>query len=194
MIYKSIDASELGIDERELAVRLSSPNTRSVLNSVHYDKLLKASSPAYVAERVSITVAQNGIFIGGIYTESKAIMKALKDSDECFIMVCTLGLGVDKLIAKEALTSVYDAFVIDAMADAAIEAACDFAERDMCGGCEILPRFSPGYADLPLTIGCEIVRLLRADTHLGIRFTDSGMMIPGKSVSAIVGIKRPEKE
>ena len=104
-------------------------------------------------------------------------------------MVATLGVGVDRLIAREQHLSVSDAFVIDAMADALIEALCDNAERRLTEGEAVVPRFSPGYADLPLGVGAEIVRLLGADVRLGISFTESGLMIPRKSVSAIVCIR-----
>ena len=76
-----------------------------------------------------------------------------------------------------------------AMADALIESLCDQAEASITKGFDTVPRFSPGYADLPLHVGVEIVRLLSAETHLGIRFTESGLMVPKKSVSAIVCVK-----
>ena len=104
-------------------------------------------------------------------------------------MVCTLGHGVDRLMAKEQHLSVTDAFAIDAMADALIESLCDEAEKRICKGLRTVPRFSPGYADLPLGVGQRIVNLLGADMRLGIRFTESGLMIPKKSVSAIVCVK-----
>jgi cobalamin-dependent methionine synthase I len=133
---------------------------------------------------------ENGeIFIGDIRIDGDAFAAVADGSSECFVMVCTLGMGVDRLIAKEQHLSVSDAFFIDAVADAMIEALCDAAERDFTDGLNTSPRFSPGYADLPLEVGKSIVGLLGADRRLGITFSESGLMIPRKSVSAIVCIK-----
>ena len=65
----------------------------------------------------------------------------------------------------------------------------DTAEREITKGSVCAPRFSPGYADLPLEVGREIVKRLGADVRLGIGFTESGLMIPRKSVSAIVCVR-----
>ena len=191
MFYGKIKAEELCVDSRELASRLMSPENFSFFDDSRYIKLLSAASPSYVARRVCLNKTDSGIYIGdNIYTESKGFLRAANDCDECLIMCCTLGIAVDKLIVKESLTSVCDAFTTDAMADAMIEALCDRVERDICRELRTVPRFSPGYSDLPLSVGKELVDVLGAETRLGIKFTQSGMMVPRKSVSAIVCIKR----
>lgn len=189
MFYKNVDVVKLKVDHRELSARLGAPTCDSFADDCRYAKLLTSVAPAYVAERVEIKKAERGLFIGDIYTDSEALLRVAQDSDECFIMVCTLGYGADKLINKESHISVSDAFFIDAVADALIEALCDFAEGELCEGLFTAPRFSPGYADLPLSVGKSIVSRLGAETRLGIKFSEGGMMIPGKSVSAIVCIK-----
>ena len=50
-------------------------------------------------------------------------------------------------------------------------------------------RFSPGYGDLALAHQKEVLKLLNAEKNVGITLTDTCLMVPTKSVSAIVGIK-----
>jgi cobalamin-dependent methionine synthase I len=75
------------------------------------------------------------------------------------------------------------------MADALVEALCDLAEREICAGLKTRPRFSPGYGDLELSLGEELVALTDADKLLRIRMTESGLMVPKKSVNALIVIK-----
>ena len=194
MFYKTVDASALAVNTQELSRRLSSPNDMFHLDDERYKRLVLAASPSYAAERVAIKRTGEGVFIGNIYTNSAALRRVCSGCEECFVMTCTLGHGVDKLIAKESHLSVVDAFYIDALADALIESLCDLAERELCDSLTTRPRFSPGYSDLPLSVGQEIVKLLGSEIRQGIKFTDSEMMIPRKSVSAIICIQRSVEE
>ena len=51
-------------------------------------------------------------------------------------------------------------------------------------------RFSPGYGDFDLKYQKDILEYLDANKKIGISLTDSLMMIPTKSITAIIGIKR----
>ena len=189
MYLKNVNADELQLNEYELAGRLSVRGRVDYTADERYKRLLEAASCAYVAERFPITRCEDSLMIGDIRVFGSSFPRVARESSECFLMVATLGIGVDRLIAKEQHLSVSDAFVIDAMADALIEALCDTAEREITKGSVCAPRFSPGYADLPLEVGREIVKRLGADVRLGIGFTESGLMIPRKSVSAIVCVR-----
>ena len=62
-------------------------------------------------------------------------------------------------------------------------------ERKITHGLAAHGRFSPGYADFELGIGREIISLTGAERVLGIKLTESGLMVPKKSVNAIIVIK-----
>ena len=58
---------------------------------------------------------------------------------------------------------------------------------------KVRPRFSPGYGDLPLTLQPEICAALDVQRRLGIHVTESLLMIPSKSVTAVIGLSdRPQ--
>ena len=68
--------------------------------------------------------------------------------------------------------------------------ACEGLIRDYARGHGLVTgyRYSPGYGDFPLTQQPEVLGLISADTRLGITLTDSMLMLPKKSVSALVGL------
>jgi hypothetical protein len=100
-------------------------------------------------------------------------------------MAATIGAELDRAIARVQVASVYDAVVLDAVADAAIERLCDFAQAR--AGLGSAARFSPGYGDLPLSIQPEFLTVVNA-RMIGLTCTDANILLPRKSVTAVVGL------
>ena len=195
MIFENVSGESLSIDMRELAARLGTPITETVVGSERlFGELLRVARPAYTAIRVKLKRENGAIYIGNAKSESKSLAKLCQSSDECLLLCATLGIGVDRLVLKTASISARDAFVIDAMADALIESLCDYAEARICEGLLTTGRFSPGYGDLELSLGGEIIALTDAERAIGIKLTASGLMIPKKSVNAIIAIRKNENE
>ena len=110
-------------------------------------------------------------------------------------MAATLGVGVDRLLAREEARSPSAAVVTDALASAMIESVCDaLCQKLSEDGYALRPRFSPGYGDLPLDCQSKLLSLLGTPSRIGLSHNDSMMMTPTKSVSAIVGILQFPKE
>ena len=119
----------------------------------------------------------------------------LNGCDRAILFAATLGAGVDRLLMQAALRSPAHQYIADAVASALIEALCDRAETDLCGPHPHTHRFSPGYGDLPLTLQPALLNLLNAHRQIGVALTDSLLMTPTKSVTAILGLRNPiEKE
>jgi cobalamin-dependent methionine synthase I len=70
-----------------------------------------------------------------------------------------------------------------------VEAAADEAEKRILGEGKHRARFSPGYADLPLSFTEEILRLTNAKRLMGITLSDTFLATPSKTVTAIIGLK-----
>ena len=49
-------------------------------------------------------------------------------------------------------------------------------------------RYSPGYGDLPLTLQPRLLALLDAERKIGLTLTDTCLMTPRKSVTALFGL------
>jgi len=50
------------------------------------------------------------------------------------------------------------------------------------------PRFSPGYGDWPITEQSRIIRLLDGQRQIGLNVTKDSLMVPRKSITAVIGI------
>ena len=195
MMYESINARELKIDTRELSARLGAPTDARIDGMDELlENLVSVAKPMYSTARVNINRQKDGLMIGKRYTESRALGEVIRGCDECILLAATLGVGVDRLILKTASLSPRDAFLLDAMADALVEALCDEAQARACRGLDVAPRFSPGYADLELSFGKEILALTDAERLLGIKLSESGLMIPKKSVNAIIAIRNKNND
>jgi len=124
----------------------------------------------------------------------KAIARHLHGSASCAVMAVTIGSGIDRLMQQYSHTDLARSLVVDACATAAVESVCDAVEEDirtvarkkkLC----ITRRFSPGYGDLPVELQPDILRILEAHKKIGLAVTDSCMLTPSKSVTAIIGLR-----
>ena len=88
------------------------------------------------------------------------------------------------------------AVLTDGCGSAWVEAGCDEAEGELSErlpGRFLTDRFSPGYGDLPLSLQPTLCGALDTQRTLGLYVTDSCLLNPGKSVTAIVGVAdRPQ--
>jgi len=61
--------------------------------------------------------------------------------------------------------------------------------QELASGEGLVSRFSPGYGDLPLDYQRTLLSVLDTSRKIGVSLTDSLLMVPSKSVSAIVGVR-----
>ena len=120
----------------------------------------------------------------------------LKDCDQVILMAATLGMEVETLLRRTQARDMALAVILDAAASAAIENVCDNLCADLAEAFApryLTDRFSPGYGDLPISQQGELFRLLDISRRIGIRLTESGLMVPQKSVTALIGVsERPQ--
>lgn len=141
-------------------------------------EVLAASRP--VSKRLKLTVSD-------LPFTSVDLSRRLKDAKEAYLFAATLGHDVDRLIRKYAALSAADLLIVQAIAATAIERYID--DETASWKEELLPRYSPGYGDLPLDVQPTFLRTLDPKGTLGITLTETFLMIPSKSVTAIIGIK-----
>lgn len=125
---------------------------------------------------------------------SEALSHMLAGCGRLVLLATTVGADVvektAELIAKAegADAVVYDATASET-ADAAMDWLCASLNRELprTGGALTKQRFSPGYGDLALAAQRAIFDRLQLQ-EMGLTLTDSWMMVPEKSVTAIAGI------
>lgn len=154
----------------------------------------QSASPRYVTgELSSVRITQKGVELDGLLLPGEDIRLHLGQSDAAILMGVTLGTQTERLIQYHRRRSMADAVMIDAAATALIEAACDRVEEGLRAfyqekGMDVTDRFSSGYGDLPLETQPDIVRLLDAPRAIGLTCSSSLILIPQKSVTAILGV------
>ena len=131
--------------------------------------------------------------IAGMDIRSRSLSRNLRGCENVYLMAATLGIGPDRLIARASVTHMSRAVTLQAAAAAMIEAWCDEVNQKIIReaseqGLYCRPRFSPGYGDFPLEYQQDFAQILRMQKEIGVSLTESLLMIPTKSVTAIIGI------
>ena len=124
---------------------------------------------------------------------SSNLVKNLQSCRECIMFGITLGTEVDRMLQKYERLNIAKAVVFQACAAAYLENECDKLQNNLAeelknAGKYLRPRFSPGYGDFSILCQKQILEMLDAPKRIGLTTTESCMMIPTKSVTAIIGI------
>jgi len=127
----------------------------------------------------------------GITLPGKLAGTMLTECSGAVLLACTLGAGFERMMKEWESRDMARAAMMDACGSAWTEAACDEAEREIGSrfpGEYMTDRFSPGYGDLPLDLQADILRALDAERKLGLTVNGSCLLMPAKSVTAILGL------
>ena len=125
--------------------------------------------------------------------KSKDISELLRDCDKCVLMCATLGFNIEKNIRRYSYNNLTKGIIIDACATTSIEEVCDLVQDSILDkvakeGKSLTMRYSPGYGDLDISANRDILNVLDAHRKIGVTVTNTGIMIPRKSVVALIGI------
>lgn len=145
--------------------------------------------PQVCAIRLPIVHIDNGVMLGDITIASHLLADTLAGCREALLFVATVGHGIDRLIARYSHLSPARAVMLQALGTERIECLCDLFCADAA---PITRRVSPGYGDIPLSLQTDICRLLDTPRRIGVTLSDSLLMAPTKSVTAIAGISLEE--
>ena len=127
--------------------------------------------------------------------QGSAVRAMLSPCAEAVLMAGTLGAQSERLLLRMQAQDASRALLLDAVLSAGIEAVMDAQEDALRSqiekeGLYLTDRFSPGYGDMPMAQTREICEVLDAQRRIGLTLSQSGIMIPRKSVTAIMGISR----
>lgn len=117
------------------------------------------------------------------------IKKHLSGCSEVILMALTLGIGIERKIREYEISDMTKAVILDCTASAMVEKACNQACKEFdTGGLYQTERFSPGYGDLPISLQADFLRILNAGRRIGLTANDSSLLLPRKSVTAVIGL------
>ena len=154
-------------------------------------KVISTAQPRLVYRRFAVQDGQ----LPDFPLPGNDIAALLRTSREAVIFAATLGAEVERLLMRSGTVNMADALVMDACASAAIENVCDNFESDLAAelrkdGAELwlTDRFSPGYGDMPLSFQDPLCAMLDTTRRIGLTVTKNHLMVPRKSVTAVIGI------
>ena len=125
---------------------------------------------------------------------SKTLSICLDGCHDVYLVCGTIGAAFDSFQRRVSVKSGADALILQAIGAAAIEKVMDSAEDEirleLADGESLVKRYSPGYGDFPLEEQRTLLEMLDAPRKVGVSLTDSLLMVPSKSVSAVIGVRR----
>lgn len=150
------------------------------------EKMLFEAAEPRLTYKIFDSISACSAFISG-----DDIKEFLNGSRKIVVFAATLGAYVDAKLLKLSTLDIAASLYFDACANAAIENVCDNFCADMSAKYKnITERYSPGYGDYPISAQNTIARVLDMQKNIGVSVSQSGLLIPQKSVTAVFGIKK----
>ena len=121
------------------------------------------------------------------------IRALLEDAQQVIVAACTLGEAASRAARRAFLMDMARGVMTDACLSALVEEEMDRFEKEQtrkyrARGLYLTDRFSPGYGDLPLSVQKDLCDILDTRRTLGLTVNESMLLIPEKSVTAVIGI------
>ena len=190
------ELGEIPFDEKEILRYAMLPSFAPKPEELPLQECLKAAKGAAqcraVWRRYLLVRDGDTLDLGFAKTDSRDLKKHLEGCGEILLFACTAGAETDRRIARAKLLSPARGLLMHAIGAQQVEGGCDrlcarlaqqFPDR------QLTDRFSPGYGDLTLEMKRDVMAALDCGRTVGITLTDSLLMTPSKSVTAIIGMK-----
>ena len=154
----------------------------------------EAATPHHILQAVELSRPNaDTLEFAGMVVHSRDLFQHLSGCDEAVLFAATLGAPVDLRLERCAKVSMSRAVVMQACAASLIESYCDecqepIAQEAASRGLYLRPRYSPGYGDFDISYQREFLTVLDCPKRIGLTMTDSFMLAPSKSVTAVIGL------
>ena len=161
-------------------------------------RALEIVAPRVVLRLVAVEGIADGLvhLAGGQHFTSKKLGTLLAGAESLAVMVGTIGEALEEEVSRLFAASDYmDALALDAIGSVAVEEACQHVRSLVCrryaapAGLQVGPSLSPGYQYWDIRDQRVVFALVPAG-DVGVSLTDSCLMVPRKSESAIVPLGR----
>ena len=150
--------------------------------------ILAAATPRAVWLEGDVqSLAEAGLLLG------EDVFRHLTGCSHAVLLAVTLGPGVDAQIRRAGVGDIAAGVASDALGSALAEQMADAAEAELRQwaakeGKYLTGRFSPGYGDWDIAVQPLVANALDTVRRAGLCVTDTNLMTPRKSVTAILGV------
>ena len=157
------------------------------------EEVRKKLRPNYVYREAQVEFTSEGVQLSDMTVPltGEDIRRHLQGCTRAVVFAATVSGEADKLIRQAEVRNMAEALAMDCLCSAAIEQVCNKAEEEIFSKVSApyrTWRFSPGYGDLPISVQKPLLTMLNAQRRIGLTVTESCLLIPSKSVTAIIGI------
>ena len=169
-----VESAERALEEGNLLLQPRVTARRLLIEDLHHERL---------------KLEGDGRLSGGLLAEH------MGGAQEAIIVLCTVGEALERRAAEVSKEDAVYGLALDGVGSAGVEglanAACALFEEEATDkDCQVTIPLSPGMVGWPVEQGQpQIFDLLDAD-EIGVRLTESMMMVPRKSLSFVLGIGR----
>jgi len=188
---ETIDLISVALDPGEIAARLRFDRKRAGFESL--DELI-ALAQSLIHPRAVFDVAYTGakgegtVEVAGVIFQSPILRKNLDGANKVFPYIITVGPELER--AASAQGDLLKQYYLEEMANIALESAARWlgGQLEARYGVTGLANMSPGsLEDWPITEQTKLFSIF-GDTEkaVGVRLTDSMLMLPRKSISGIL--------
>lgn len=162
-------------------------------------ELEKESIPKSVYREFDCEVNRNTVKLGDMEIHSGSLAVNLRDCERAILLAATIGRGADYMIKKYSVVNLAKAAVVQAAGAAYVESYVNETEEEIRKAALerslfLRPRFSPGYGDFSLDFQKEIFAVLECSKRIGVTLTEGNLMMPSKTVTAVIGLTRKRQE
>ena len=149
-------------------------------------ELFRSVTPRHISRTIPVSALPG---------ESRDLAYHLRHCSDCVLYAVTLGAETDRLLRRWSARSMVKAAVGQAVCAAWLDELCADLSGSLAGEGEYLtPPYSPGYGDWDLSVQETLLVLLSAHKRIGLTLTAGGMLVPEKSVTAVVGLSDREED
>jgi hypothetical protein len=184
--------SRLGF--RKTKTRLPADQEQKILSTIHDASISCQLCGVYLRVDIAHKTDNSIHLLDRIHWESRNLTKFLANSDEVFLLAVTAGheiMALREQYQQEGKN--FQAVIVDALGSEMVEAGIDWLNDYLRKSLKrefkttTKWRYSPGYGDFALSCQQDLAVLLQLE-QLGIRLNDHFLLIPEKTVTAVVGI------
>lgn len=176
------------------AAQVPDENTEKLIEECERE-ILKAAKPKYLYKAFDIAFTEDGVLLEecSILLTGSDIKEHLEGCFGAVLMCATISSDIDRIIRTAQVTDMAKAVIMNSLASVAVEQVCEKTEliiNDEFKDCEKTWRYSPGYGDLPIELQKDILTVLDAPKKIGLCTGNTSMLLPVKSVTAIIGLSK----
>ena len=130
---------------------------------------------------------------GSTALSGRLLFSALKEASELVVVVCAIGPKLEEKVADySSRNGLLKGVLLDGIGSTAVDATlrefCRLITQEAAShGYQSSRPLSPGMSGFPLSEQKRLLKLASAE-GIGVSLTSSGVMVPRKSISAVIGI------